>query len=172
MPNHVTLCLFLREFQYRKMKKQNEPKSLISYPCIFRYQSRRSRSRSISGSPVRGRFRERDRSRSPRRSPSPEDRLPLISDRLKSRLGPRSDEGLRDRGRSRSRSKSRSKGSSHSRSPDATPPKRYDKRTSVPRSRSRSSSASGQKGLVSYGDASPDSGSRQLGIMLSSPSWT
>lgn len=108
---------------------------------------------------MRGRFRDRDRSRSPRRSVSPEARRPPISDRLKSRLGPRSDERLADK-RGRSKCNSRSSGSSRSRSPDATPPKRYDKRTSVSRSRSRSSSSSGQKGLVSYGDASPDSGAR------------
>ncbi|XP_057438618.1 peptidyl-prolyl cis-trans isomerase CYP63 isoform X2 [Lotus japonicus] len=127
-----------------------------------RYPSRRSRSRSISRSPVRGRFRDRgrSRSRSPIRSPSPGDRRrPSMSDRLKSRLGSR-DKKSPDR-RGRSKSNSRSNGSSRSRSPDATPPKRHDKRTSISRSRSRSSSPSGgQKGLVSYGDASPDSGAR------------
>ncbi|ESW34470.1 hypothetical protein PHAVU_001G155500 [Phaseolus vulgaris] len=153
---------FDRNTSYRSYSERSPPRRYRSPPGGRnrpRYQSRRSLSRSISRSPVRGRFRDRDRSRSPRRSLSPEDRRPPISDRLKSRLGPRSDERLADR-RGRSKSNSRSNGSSRSRSPDATPPKRHDKRTSVSRSRSRSSSSSGQKGLVSYGDASPDSGVR------------
>ncbi|XP_020226452.1 peptidyl-prolyl cis-trans isomerase CYP63 [Cajanus cajan] len=149
-----------RNTSYRSYSERSPPRRFRSPPggrSRQRYVSRRSRSRSISRSPVRGRFRDRgrSRSRSPRRSLSPEDRRPPISDRLKSRLGPRSDQRPADRGRSRSKSRS-----SGSRSPDATPPKRYDKRTSVSRSRSRSSSSSGQKGLVSYGDASPDSGAR------------
>ncbi|XP_027929521.1 uncharacterized protein LOC114185788 isoform X2 [Vigna unguiculata] len=151
-----------RNTSYRSYSERSPPRRYRSPPGGRnrpRYQSRRSVSRSISRSPVRGRFRDRDRSRSPRRSVSPEDRRPPISDRLKSRLGPRSDERLADR-RGRSKSNSRSSGSSRSRSPDATPPKRYDKRTSLSRSRSRSSSSSGQKGLVSYGDASPDSAVR------------
>ncbi|TKY62409.1 Peptidyl-prolyl cis-trans isomerase CYP63 [Spatholobus suberectus] len=151
---------FDRNTSYRSYSERSPPRRFRSPPggrSRPRYQSRRSRSGSISRSPVRGHFRDRDRSRSPRRSLSPEDRRPPISDRLKSRLGPRSVQRLPDRGRSKSNSRS---GSSRSRSPDATPPKRYDKRTSVSRSRSRSSSLSGQKGLVSYGDASPDSGAR------------
>lgn len=132
----------------------------VSYAYLFRYQSRRSRSRSNSRSPVRGRYRDHARGRSPRRSVSPEDRRPPISDRLKSRLGARDDKQSPDRVKSKSKSRSNGSSCSRSRSPDATPPKRYDKRASVSRSRSRSSSASGQKGLVSYGDASPDSGAR------------
>ncbi|XP_027353124.1 peptidyl-prolyl cis-trans isomerase CYP63 isoform X2 [Abrus precatorius] len=152
---------FDRNTSYRSYSERSPPRRYRSPPAGRnrpRYQGRRSRSRSISRSPVRGRIRDRGRSRSPIRSLSPEDRRPPISDRLKSRLGPRSDQRSADRGRSKSHS--RSNGSSRSRSPDATPPKRYDKRTSVSRSRSRSSSSSGQKGLVSYGDASPDSGPR------------
>ncbi|QHO52291.1 hypothetical protein S245_003916 [Arachis hypogaea] len=129
---------------------------LNSYTCYFRYQNRRSRSRSISRSPVRGRFRDHGRSQSPVCSPSPEDRRPRISDRLESRLGPRNDLPSPDKGKSMSNS--RSNRSSSSRSPDATPPKRrHDKMTSS-RSRSRSRSLSGQNGLVSYGDAILDSG--------------
>ncbi|KAK7336795.1 hypothetical protein VNO77_17343 [Canavalia gladiata] len=146
---------FDRSTSYRSYSERSPPRRYRSPPggrSRPRYQSRRSQSRSTSRSPVRGRLRDRGRSR----SRSPEDRRPPISDRLKSRLGPRSDQRSPDRGRSKSNS--RSNGSSRSRSPDATPPKRYDKRTSVSRSRSRSSSSSGQKGLVSYGDASPDSG--------------
>ncbi|XP_054813521.1 peptidyl-prolyl cis-trans isomerase CYP63-like isoform X1 [Prosopis cineraria] len=122
-----------------------------------RHHSRRSRSRSISHSPVRGRFRDRGRNQSPVRSPTPEGRRPPMSDRLKSRLGPQSVRHSPDRGSARSNSRDHL---SPSRSPDATPPRRHDKRTSVSPSRSRSSSSSGQKGLVSYGDASPDSGAR------------
>ncbi|KAE9621929.1 putative peptidylprolyl isomerase [Lupinus albus] len=152
---------FDRNASYRSYSERSPPRRFRSPPRGSgrpRYQSRRSRSRSISRSPVRGRFRDRERSRSPQRSLSPEDRRPPISDRLKSRLGPQSDRQSPDKRRSRSNSKSN--GSPRSRSPDATLRKRYDKRTSISRSRSRSSSPSGQKGLVSYGDASPDSGAR------------
>ncbi|KAG5250548.1 peptidyl-prolyl cis-trans isomerase CYP [Salix suchowensis] len=55
---------------------------------------------------------------------------------------------------SRSSSRSKSSGSSLSRSPDSVPPKRIGRAAS----RSRSRSPSGQQGLVSYGDASPDAG--------------
>ncbi|KAK7245424.1 hypothetical protein RIF29_40270 [Crotalaria pallida] len=150
---------FDRNTNYRSYSERSPPRRLRSPRP--RYQSRRSRSRSISRSPVRGRFRDRarSRSRSPKRSLSPEDKRPLISDRLKSRLGPRSDRQSPDKRRSRSPD-ARSNGSPRSRLPDAMPRKHYGKRTSVSRSRSRSSSPSGQKGLVSYGDASPDSGAR------------
>ncbi|KAE8009795.1 hypothetical protein FH972_006208 [Carpinus fangiana] len=122
-----------------------------------RYGSRRSRSRSSSRSPggYRGNYRNHNRSR------SPIDNRPPVSDRLKSRLGPRiDDQPSPSRGRLRSRSRSR--GSPQSRSPDAAPPKHNGRMTSASpiRSCSRSSSTSGQGGLVSYGDASPDSGSR------------
>ncbi|KAL6271548.1 hypothetical protein ACE6H2_028459 [Prunus campanulata] len=116
-----------------------------------RYRSRRSRSRSNSRSPDGYRGRNRDRSHSRSRSPSPADRPP-VSERLKSRLGPRiGDQHSPDRGRSKSRS--RSQGPSRSRSPDATPKRRN--RTPRSPSRSRSSSPSGQRGLVSYEDISP-----------------
>ncbi|KAM4087452.1 hypothetical protein ACJW30_10G178500 [Castanea mollissima] len=128
-----------------------------------RYHSRRSRSRSISRSPggYRGRNRDRSQSQSPTRSPSPIDTRPPISERLKSRLGPRIDD-QQSPARGRLRSRSRSHGSSESRSPDASPQKRRDRKISASpgRSRSSSSSPSGQRGLVSYGDASPDSGTR------------
>nr|XP_048336290.1 peptidyl-prolyl cis-trans isomerase CYP63 isoform X5 [Ziziphus jujuba var. spinosa] len=121
-----------------------------------RFQRRRSRSRSASLSPGHYRGRNKDRSQSPTHSPNPLDKRPIVSDRLKSRLGPRSEhQRSPDRGRMKSRSRSGSEESSRSRSVDATPPKSR-KRTSISRSRSRSSSLSGQRGLVSYGDASPD----------------
>ncbi|XP_059625930.1 peptidyl-prolyl cis-trans isomerase CYP63 isoform X2 [Cornus florida] len=123
-----------------------------------RYRSRRSRSRSISHSPgVRGRG--RDRSRSPIRSPSPIDRRPPLSERLMLRLGPRVDD-RHTSNRRRMSSSSRSRGSSHSRSPEAVPQKHADKVASASPSRSRSSSPAGKRGLVSYGDISPDSGTK------------
>ncbi|XP_058737993.1 peptidyl-prolyl cis-trans isomerase CYP63-like [Vicia villosa] len=151
---------FDRNTSYRSYSERSPPRRFRSPPRGNRprYQSRRSQSRSISRSPVRGRYRDNGRGRSPKRSVSPEDKRPPISDRLKSRLGGRGNQQSPDRQRSKSNSKSN--GISRSRSPDDTPPKRYNKRTSISRSRSRSSSASGQKGLVSYGDASPDSGAR------------
>lgn len=124
-----------------------------------RYGNRRSRSRSISRSPgnYRGRYRDKSRSQSSIRSPSPRDKRPAISEGLKSRLGPQiDDQRFLDKGKLRSSSRSRSRGSSSSRS-DAVPPKRRSKMAS----RSRSSSPSSQQqGLVSYGDASPDSGAK------------
>ncbi|MFS7975176.1 putative peptidylprolyl isomerase [Helianthus anomalus] len=103
------------------------------YPNYRRYSDRspppRNRSPPRGRSPARYRQRSRSRSitrnrngrrgRSPTRSPSPVERLPNISDKLKSRLGPR-----------------------------MTSPRRS-------RSRSKSSSPGGQRGLVSYGDISP-----------------
>ncbi|XP_021635364.1 peptidyl-prolyl cis-trans isomerase CYP63 isoform X2 [Hevea brasiliensis] len=126
-----------------------------------RYRNRRSRSRSISRSPgsYRGHYKDQSRSQSPIRSPSPRDKRPAISMGLKSRLGARiDDQHSLDKGilRSRSSSRSRSRGFSPSRSPNAVPPKHRSK----PASRSRSSSPSGQRGLVSYGDLSPDSGTK------------
>ncbi|KAK6164601.1 hypothetical protein DH2020_001465 [Rehmannia glutinosa] len=115
-----------------------------------RYDRKRSRSRSVSRSP--GPYRNRrPRSRSPARSPSPADRRPLISDRLKSRLGPPKDDRPRQ-GRSVSRSRSRS--SSRSRSADVASRKRPRK---VSPGSSRSSPSDGPpRGLVSYEDVSPN----------------
>ncbi|KAF3436238.1 hypothetical protein FNV43_RR23330 [Rhamnella rubrinervis] len=120
-----------------------------------RYRRRRSRSRSISCSPgnYRGRYKDHSRSRSPIRSPSPVDKRPIASDRLKSRLGPRIDH---QRSPAKGRMGSRSEESSPSRSPDATPPKHPNTTSAASPSRSRSSSPSGQRGLVSYGDLSPE----------------
>ncbi|KAI4301188.1 hypothetical protein L6164_034492 [Bauhinia variegata] len=148
---------FDRNKSYRSYSERSPRRRFQSPPrgrSRPRYQSRRSRSRSVSRSPVRGQYRYHGR----RRSLSPEDKRPPISDNLKSRLGPRSEQHSPVKGRSRYDSKSHS--SSRSRSRDATPPVRRDKRTYKSPSRSRSSSLSGQKGLVSYGDVSPDSGAR------------
>lgn len=119
-----------------------------------RYRRRRSRSRSASRSPGAYHGRNRVRSRSPMRSPSPTDNRPPISERLRSRLGPQGDD-QRPSDKGRFRSRSRSRGSSGSGSTEATPQKPCSKAASVSPSRSRSSSPDGQKGLVSYGDASP-----------------
>uniref|UniRef100_A0A7N0UEY1 peptidylprolyl isomerase n=2 Tax=Kalanchoe fedtschenkoi TaxID=63787 RepID=A0A7N0UEY1_KALFE len=118
-----------------------------------RYQRRRSRSRSRSRSPRP--YHGRDRK--PSRSPSPTDKRPPISDNLKSRLGNKmDDERPVTKGRGR---RSRSRTSSPS-SNDSSPPLRRDKARSPPPKRSRSDSPATQKGLVSYGDGSPDSGSK------------
>ncbi|GER29732.1 peptidyl-prolyl cis-trans isomerase [Striga asiatica] len=96
-----------------------------------RYERKRSRSRSTSRSP--GPYHSRRRpTRSPVRSPSPIDRRPVLSDRLKSRLGPQKDDRP-----------SRRRSISRSRSPVS------------PRS---SPSGGGQRGLVSYEDVSPHNG--------------
>lgn len=126
-----------------------------------RYQRRRSRSRSVSRSPGgnKGRYRGRDQSRSrsgsrsPRRGSSPANKQLPLSERLKSRLGTR----VNEHSPRRRRSSSRSHDSSRSRSPDEVPDKHEGKAAPVSPARSRSSSPSG-RGLVSYGDASPDSG--------------
>lgn len=109
----------------------------------------RRRSRSVSHSPgsYRGRYKDRSKSRSPARSPSPLEKRSQISERLKSRLGPKNNISPQ---KESSQSRDRNRSLSHSRSPDklcgaASP------------SRSRSSSLSGQRGLVSYGNGSPES---------------
>lgn len=120
-----------------------------------RYERKRSRSRSVSRSPGSYRGRGRRYSRSPVRSPSPTDRRPVLSDRLKSRLGPQKDD---EPARGRSISRSRSHSSSQSRSADAASRKQARKRSSPPRSSPSSPPSSGQRGLVSYEDVSPDNG--------------
>ncbi|XWS46892.1 hypothetical protein CRYUN_Cryun14cG0107000 [Craigia yunnanensis] len=119
-----------------------------------RYEHR-SRSRNVSRSPVRyrGRYRDRSQSQSPIRSPSPRDKRPAVREGLKSHLGPRIDDqrsphkvksGCRS-------SRSRSGGSSHSRSLDNSPPRHGNRKSASP-NMSKSSSPSGQRGLVSYAD--------------------
>lgn len=123
-----------------------------------RRSSRSRRSRSLSRSPSDNRGTGRNRGRSPARSPSPRDRRPAMSERLRSRLGPRADD-RRSPPRARSRSRSKGRSISRSSSPDADALRRQTKRVSSS-PRSTSSSPVGQKGLVAYGDASPDGGSR------------
>ncbi|KAF8006430.1 hypothetical protein BT93_K0661 [Corymbia citriodora subsp. variegata] len=163
---------FTERFSYARRYRTPSPEDSTYRPYHYgrrnfydrrndRYQRKRSRSRSGSRSPNgnKGRYRGRDqsrsrsrsRSRSPRRGSSPVDKR--LSEKLKSRLGTRVDE----RSPHRRRSSSRSRDSSGSRSPDAVPDKRQSKAAPVSPARSRSSSPSG-RGLVSYGDASPDSG--------------
>lgn len=104
---------------------------------LYRYRHRRSRTPSASRSP-RYRSRRYSRSRSPIRSRSP-------VEGSRSRLSPRVG---RRRSLSRSRSPSKSRSPADSQSP---------RRTIRDRSRSPSASPVGKKGLVSYGDGSPDS---------------
>ncbi|XP_047982434.1 peptidyl-prolyl cis-trans isomerase CYP63-like isoform X2 [Salvia hispanica] len=115
-----------------------------------RYERKRNRSRSPSRSPGANRGRGRRYSRSPVRSPSPLDRRPLISDRLKSRLGPQKSD---DSPRGRSVSRSRSRSPRRSRSPLRKHPRKVS-----PGSSPSSPSGGHQRGLVSYGDLSPDNG--------------
>ncbi|OMP04948.1 hypothetical protein COLO4_09177 [Corchorus olitorius] len=152
--NHDRYSSYRNRFDQSPRRRYGIPPRGRSPP---RYERRRSRSRSRSNSrsPVRYRGRNRDRSlsQSPIRSPSPRDKRPAISEGLKSRLGPRMDhQGSPNRGKSRSRSpSSRSRGSSRSGSPDISPRRHRDRKSSSP-NMSKSSSPSGQRGLVSYGD--------------------
>ncbi|XP_019188637.1 PREDICTED: peptidyl-prolyl cis-trans isomerase CYP63 isoform X2 [Ipomoea nil] len=120
-------------------------------PPRYRY---RGRSRSVSRSPNDSPS-SKKHNRSPSRSRSPVDRRPAISDRLKSRLGPRVD-NQKPSSRGRSKSRSRSRGASHSSSPETAP--RKHARNASHSSRSRSSSPDGKRGLVSYEDISPGNG--------------
>ncbi|KAH9785645.1 peptidyl-prolyl cis-trans isomerase CYP63 [Citrus sinensis] len=137
---------------YRSPPRGRSPPrfSLPSFAVLV-YQRRSRRSRSISRSPdgYRGRYGDDSQSR----SSSPRDKRPTISEGLKCRLGPKIDEEHSPaKRRYRSRSRSRSLDSSHSKSPEASPPKNHGKTSSASPSRSRSSSPSGQRGLVSYRD--------------------
>lgn len=91
------------------------------------------------------------------RSPSPSDRRPVISDRLKSRLGPPGKSMSRSRSRSSSRSRSPG-GQFKKRSPDVASRKHPRKVSSASPQSSPSSPSGGQRGLVSYEDVSPDNG--------------
>ncbi|KAK6158811.1 hypothetical protein DH2020_006125 [Rehmannia glutinosa] len=118
------------------------PGNSVQLVSITRYRGgRRSRTRSpsVSRSPIRYRNRRYSHSRSPVRSNSPVGRY-RGSVRGERRKSPSSS-------RSRSRSESRSSRNSQS------PPRRADKGNS----RSSSGSSPRKTGLVSYGDGSPDS---------------
>ncbi|CAL9123387.1 unnamed protein product [Musa acuminata var. zebrina] len=160
-----------RYSSYRSYHNRSPPRRYRSPPrgrTPPRYRSRRSPTRSISRSPVgyRGRARggysisparspsqasEKPRSRGARDSIRPEKRVSVSKSRSPS--GSRS----RSRSRSSSRSGSSSRSKSRSRSSQDTP---SPKRASKEQSRSPSTSSHGKKGLVSYGDGSPDSGGR------------
>ncbi|KAL2554425.1 peptidyl-prolyl cis-trans isomerase CYP63-like [Forsythia ovata] len=123
------------------------------YSSYRNTERKRSPSRSRSRSPGSYRARRTHRSRSPVRSPSPTDRRPAITDRLKSRLGPKvNDRSPQNRGRSLSRSRS------HGLSTSESPKKRPGKRATASPGSSRSSSPGGRRGLVSYEDLSPENG--------------
>lgn len=146
-----------RVSNYRRYPERSPPRRRFGSPPRDRHPPRygrrsRSPSRSPGGYRRRNRSRSRSRSRSPVRSPSPRDKRPAVSEGLKARLGPRFDRTpKRSISKSRSISRSRSPVSSRSASPDASPPyRRQRKASSSPRS--KSSSPSGQRGLVSYAD--------------------
>ncbi|KAI3678877.1 hypothetical protein L6452_38181 [Arctium lappa] len=125
------------------------------YPINRRYSERspprRHRSPPRGRSPPRYRQRSRSRSitrnrnghnsQSPPRSSSPVERRLNLSDKLKSRLGPRVTASPR-------------RSASSSPEPSGKHPKKVAS-MAPSRSRSRSSSPGGQRGLVSYGDISP-----------------
>lgn len=138
-----------KQDRYPSYRNYSDRSSQRRYRSPPRYQSRRSRSRSASRSPGLYHGHNGDRRRNRARSPSPRERRPALSDRLRSRLGPQ----VEKRGRSTSRSKSRG---SRSVSPDATLKEEHPKKVvPVSPSRSRSSSPVPQRGLVSYDDISP-----------------
>ncbi|KAK1352703.1 PPIase cyclophilin-type domain-containing protein [Heracleum sosnowskyi] len=138
-----------KQDRYPSYRNYSDRSSQRRYRSPPRYQSRRSRSRSASRSPGLYHGHNGDRRRNRARSPSPRERRPALSDRLRSRLGPQ----VEKRGRSTSRSKSRG---SRSVSPDATLKEEHPKKVvRVSPSRSRSSSPVPQRGLVSYDDISP-----------------
>ncbi|GAB2220664.1 hypothetical protein Droror1_Dr00008328, partial [Drosera rotundifolia] len=120
-----------------------------------RYRGRRSRSRSITRSPDANHRRHRNDSRSPNRSASPHGRRPDVSERLRNRLGPRTADR---RSPVRRRSLTRSPSLPRPRSPDAAPENNRGRTagSASPSKSNSSSSPSTKKGLVSYGDASPD----------------
>ncbi|XP_010274266.1 PREDICTED: peptidyl-prolyl cis-trans isomerase CYP63-like isoform X2 [Nelumbo nucifera] len=152
-----------RYSSYRGYSERSPPRRYNNPPrgrSPPRYRNRRSQSRSISRSPVGYRGRDRDRGRSPVRSRSPMDERPAMSEKLRSRLGPRggdthSPDKVKSKSRGHSSSRSRSSG-------DVGPVNRGGKKNSrsPSPSGSRSSSPRAQKGLVSYGDASPEVGIR------------
>lgn len=131
--------------RYRRSPRGRSPPS--------RYR-RRSRSRSVSPSPSAYPRRESRRGRSPSCSPSPREKQQTISDRLKSRLGPRVDDHHSPTRRLASRSRSRD--STTPRSPAAAAPRKHSiKVGSASPNSSRSTSPARQRGLVSYEDISP-----------------
>lgn len=153
-------CLMISEFlvdsfipfrDYKHVKIISHHLTPLLFSLFIRYR-RRSRSRSVSHSPRR----ESHRSRSPLRSRSPREKQQTISDRLKSRLGPRVVDQRSPTWRSASRSRSRD--STTPRSPAAAaaaaPRKHGRKAGSASPNSSRSTSPARQRGLVSYEDLS------------------
>ncbi|XP_051118631.1 peptidyl-prolyl cis-trans isomerase CYP63 isoform X2 [Andrographis paniculata] len=135
-----------RYSSYRNRFERSPPMRYQSPPrrrSPPRYERRRSRSRSISRSPpYRGRRRHHSR------SPSPAERRPVLSDRLKSRLGPQRDDRSPQRPVSRSRS----------RSPEPSKFRELASRKQPEKLSPPSSPSNGRRGLVSYEDVSPDNG--------------
>lgn len=130
-----------------------------SFLCcfVYRYINRRSRSRSVSGSPVGYRRHARSRSHSRSRSQSPAGERPTMSEKLRSRLGPQGGGNMSYTERLTSRSRSLTPIKSDD---DAGPRHSRGKVSSRLPSRSASGSPPGNRRLVSYGDGSPDTGAR------------
>eukprot|EP00268_Persea_americana_P022273 TRINITY_DN2215_c1_g1_i3.p1 TRINITY_DN2215_c1_g1~~TRINITY_DN2215_c1_g1_i3.p1 ORF type:complete len:697 (+),score=146.23 TRINITY_DN2215_c1_g1_i3:181-2271(+) len=122
-----------------------------------RYRNRRSRSRSVSGSPVGYRGHARSRSHSRARSQSPAGERPTMSEKLRSRLGPQGGGNMSYTERLTSRSRSLTPTKSDD---DAGPRHSRGKVSSRLPSGSASVSPPGNRRLVSYGDGSPDTGPR------------
>ncbi|KAL1832799.1 hypothetical protein ACET3Z_002450 [Daucus carota] len=139
-----------RHDRYPSYRNYSERPSQRRYRSPPRYQRRRSRSRSASRSPGVHDGHNGDRRRNRIRSPSPREKRPALSDKLKSRLGP----PVEKSGRATSRSRSKSRGP-RSVSPDAVIEECPTKVVALSPSRSRSSSPAPQRGLVSYEDISP-----------------
>ncbi|KAF9686915.1 hypothetical protein SADUNF_Sadunf02G0039500 [Salix dunnii] len=101
---------------YRSYSERSPPRRYKSPPrgrSPLRHG--RQRSRSVSNSPGSYHGRYKDWSPSPRRSPTPREKRPAISEGLKSRLGPRADDQpFSNKGRPGSRSSPRSKSSGSS----------------------------------------------------------
>ncbi|KAK1370019.1 PPIase cyclophilin-type domain-containing protein [Heracleum sosnowskyi] len=116
---------------YRRSPRRNRTPPRERTPSRYRSRRSRTRSRSASRSPIRYRNRHHSRSRSP-------------VETTRYRASPRGERRVSPRSMSRSVSRS---------SPSESP-----KRAGKEKSLSSSESPPAKKGLVSYGDGSPDSG--------------
>lgn len=147
MISEVLVDSFIPFRDYKHVKIISHHLTPFLFSLFIRYR-RRSRSRSVSHSPRR----ESHRSRSPLRSPR--EKQQTISDRLKSRLGPRVVD-QRSPPTRRSASRSRSRDSTTPRSPAAAAPRKHGRKAgSASPNSSRSTSPARQRGLVSYEDLS------------------
>ncbi|KAL9267395.1 Peptidyl-prolyl cis-trans isomerase CYP95-like protein [Drosera capensis] len=141
-----------RYSSYRRYSERSPRRHRSPRRSPLRYRARRSRTRSpsVSRSPP---YRRNRYNRSPVRSRSP-------AEPSRYRPSPRVEKHLSSASRSPSRSRSRRRSPSASHSPRGSPAKQPSRVQSRSSSRSSSDSPPGKKGLVSYGDGSPDSGER------------